>query len=82
MREGGGCGGPARFSSSLQSFPPPQKHAPHTHQVKAYFDYVKAVRDRRAAAAAARALSGPPPANAADLRAALSRMRLPEGMQF
>jgi hypothetical protein len=44
---------------------------------------VKAVRDRRAAAAAARALAGagPPPTNAAELRAAIGRMAggLPPG---
>ena len=55
-------------------------------QVKAYFDYVKAVRERRATAATAAALAGvgPPPTNGAELAAALGRMAggLPRGVHL
>ena len=63
--------------------PPP---SPSFLQVKAYFDYVKTVRDKRVAVATAAALAGagPPPTNAAELQAALGRMAggLPRGVQL
>ena len=82
----GTCGGERERQKKKKNkcaSPPP---SPSFLQVKAYFDYVKTVRDKRAAVATAAALAGagPPPTNAAELQAALGRMAggLPRGVQL